>query len=213
MIEKIKKKVENILWKYGSHDIDHTMRVYNMSMYIGKEEWADLEILEIASLLHDIWRPKQHETKWKVCHAEYGAELTKKILEELGLNSDKIDKIVYCIHTHRFRKEEQLNSLEAKVLFDADKLDSIGAVGIGRAFFYANEGGAKLHNDIDTDVINTKEFSLDDTAYREYLVKLSKVKDKLYTKTAQKLAQKRHKIMEEFFENLIEETRGIEKMI
>ena len=213
MFEKIRDKVAEILWWNSSHDIDHTIRVYDMCLYIWELEWADLEILKIASLLHDIWRPKQHETKWKICHAEYWAKLAKSILEDLWLGKEKINSVIHCISTHRFRKWNMPETLEAKVLFDADKLDSIWAVWIGRAFMYANEVWAKLHNDENIDIENTEEHWPQDTAFREYLVKLIKVKDKLFTKTAKKMASKRQKIMIKFFENLNDEVWWIKKLI
>ena len=208
MKEKIIEYMENMLWNSGSsHDIDHTLRVRDLCMKIWKAEWADLEILEIAALLHDIWRPKEFETKWKICHAEYWANLAKDFLQNLWLEQDKVDNIVYCISTHRFRKWNPPETLEAKILFDADKLDCIWAVGIGRAFMCAWEIWSKLHNDKWVDVANTEEYSKDDTAYREYVVKLSKIKDKMFTQTWKKLAEKRHNLMEVFFNELLDETR------
>ncbi len=208
MREKVVEYMTSFLWNSGSsHDLDHTLRVCDLAIKIGKAEWADLEILEIAALLHDIWRPKEFETKWEICHAEYGANLAKNFLQDLWLDQGKIDKIVYCISTHRLKKWKMPETLEAKVLFDADKLDCIWAVGIGRAFMCAAEIWSKLHNDKWIDIEKTEEFSKDDTAYREYVMTLSKVKDKMFTKTGKKLAEKRHKIMEIFFDELLQETR------
>lgn len=209
MKNRIIEYMTNMLWNSGSsHDIDHTLRVRDLCMKIWKAEWADLEVLEIAALLHDIGRPKEFETKWEVCHAEYWASLAKEFLQDLWLQQDKVDNVVYCISTHRFRKENTPETLEAKILFDADKLDCIWAVGIGRAFMCAWEIWAKLHNDKWVDIENTPEYSKDDTAYREYVVKLSKIKDKMFTQTGKKLAEKRHKLMEIFFDELIDETRN-----
>jgi len=162
--------------------------------------------------MHDIGRKKQHETKWKICHAEYGTKLADKILSELWMEDSKKNKILHCIMTHRFRRWNEPESLEAKILFDADKLDSIWAVWIWRAFMYANEVWAKLHNDIDTNLENTKEYWPQDTAYREFEVKLKKVKDRMFTKTWKKLAEKKHKIMVDFFENMNNEVWGIKDL-
>lgn len=142
------------------------------------------------------------ETNNEICHAEYWANLAEEFLKELWLEKDKIDKIKHCIYTHRYRKNRQAESLEAKILFDADKLDSIWATWIGRAFMYANEVGAKLHNEESRNIEETQEHSNDDTAYSEYVVKLSKIKDKLFTETAKNIAKKRHETMEKFFEEL-----------
>ena len=208
MKEKIMEYMTNMLGNSGaSHDIDHTLRVRDLCMKIWQIEWADLETLEIAALLHDIWRPKEFETKWEICHAEYWANLAWEFLKNLWLEQDKVDNIVYCISTHRFRKWNPPETLEAKILFDADKLDCIWAVGIGRAFMCAGEIWAKLHNDKWVDIEKTEEYSKDDTAYREYVIKLRKIKDKMFTETGKKLAEKRHKLMEIFFDELLDETR------
>lgn len=207
MREKIIEYMTNMLGNSGSsHDIDHTLRVRDLCMKIWQIEWADLETLEIASLLHDIWRPKEFETKWEICHAEYWAKLAGEFLQNLWLAQNQIDDVVYCISTHRFRRWNSPETLEAKILFDADKLDCIWAVGIGRAFMCAGEIWARLHNDKWVDIENTEEYSKDDTAYREYMVKLRKIKDKMFTETGKKLAEKRHKLMEIFFDELLDET-------
>jgi uncharacterized protein len=184
-----------------------------MCLYIWKLEWADLEVLKIASLLHDIWRPKQHETKGKICHAEYWAKLAKKILKDFEIDDWKLENIIHCISTHRFRKWKTPETLEAKILFDADKLDSIWAVWIWRAFMYANEVGARLHNDQDTNIENTKEHGPEDTAFREYVVKLIKVQEKLFTDTAKKLSTKKQEIMVKFFDNMNDEVWWIKRLI
>ncbi len=212
MLEKIKTQVAKFFEGNSSHDLDHTMRVYDMCIHIGTKEWADIEILKIASLMHDIGRPKQFETQWKVCHAEYGTILAKEILENLWLENNKIDQVLHCISTHRFRKWKTPESLEAKILFDADKLDSIGTVGIGRAFMYANEVWAKLHNDEITNILETLEHWPEDTAYREYIFKLKKVKDKMFTNTGKRLAKKKHSTMIQFFDDLNDEVWGIKKL-
>ena len=212
MLEKIKKELNVFFEGNSSHDFDHTMRVYNMCVYIWEKESADLEILKIAALMHDIGRKKQYETKWKICHAEYWTILADKILKDLKINKEKIEKILHCIATHRFRKWNQPESLEAKILFDADKLDSIWAVGIWRAFMYANEVWAKIHNEETTNILETKEHWPEDTAYREYIFKLKKIKDKMFTQTGKSLAEKKHQTMELFFANLNDEVRGINKL-
>ena len=212
MLDKIKNKVQEILWWHSSHDLDHTMRVHDMCVYIWKKEWANIEILRIAALMHDIGRPKQHESKWKICHAEYGTMLSKVILEKLKLKDEKIDKILHCISTHRFRKWNLPESLEAKILLDADKLDSMWAVWIWRAFMYANEVWARLHNDESIDILSTEEHWPEDTAYREYMFKLSKIKDRLFTNSARKIAEEKNKIMVTFFDSLNNEVWWIKKL-
>jgi len=191
----------------GSHDWEHTERVYNLCLHICKHEDLDIEVLKIAAILHDIGRVKQDESQGKVCHAEFGAQLAKSLLLKYSLSQEKIDHIIHCIITHRFRGENIPGSIEAKVLFDADKLDSIGAVGIGRAFLFAGEIGANLH-DKNVDINTTMEYSKDDTAYREYLIKLIKIKDRMLTAEGKRLATDRHEFMTIFFERLNKEVMG-----
>lgn len=133
--------------------------------------------------------------------------MARKILKKYGLDEEIIDKVLHCIETHRFRGKKKPKSREAKVLFDADKLDSIGAVGLGRAFLFAGEVGAKLHNK-GTDLKKTRQYTKEDTAYREFMLKLRKIKDKMLTKTGKKIAQERHLFMVEFFKRLDKEIEG-----
>jgi uncharacterized protein len=191
----------------GSHDWDHTERVLQLCLHIGKKEKADLEILKLAAVLHDIGRGEEDDSNGRICHGERGAELARTILQRHDLRHDDIDRIVHCIVTHRFRKSRFPESLEAKILFDADKLDSIGAVGIGRAFLFAGEVGARLHNP-DIVVGRTKPYTREDTAYREFLVKLSKIKGRMFTCEGRRIARERHGFMLEFFDRLNKETRG-----
>ncbi|MFP4605164.1 MAG: HD domain-containing protein [Bacteroidales bacterium] len=191
----------------GSHRWDHTLRVMNLSEHIGRLENADMEVVRISALLHDIGRTKEDKSNGAVDHAFEGAKMARDILQKFRISTEKLENIVHCIETHRFRGEKRPKTIEAKVLFDADKLDSIGAVGIGRAFLFAGEVGAKLHDE-NVDVKKTKPYTKDDTAYREYLVKLRKIKDRVLTDEGKRLAEERHKFMSGFFDRLNKEVRG-----
>jgi uncharacterized protein len=192
----------------GSHDWDHTERVRRLALRIGRREKADLAILELAALLHDIGRAEEDRSRGRVCHARIGAAMAKRILEDYGCDPAVVRAVVGAIRTHRFRKGGTPRTLEARVLFDADKLDSIGAVGIGRAFLFAGEVGARLH-DKAVDVRRTKPYTPDDTAYREYLVKLSRVRDRMTTREGRRIAAERHRYMTAFFDRLNRETDGV----
>lgn len=185
----------------GSHGPDHTERVYRMALKIGARMQARIGILAAASLLHDIGRKEETESQGGICHAERGAELAVPVLQELGYNKQDILEICHCIRAHRFRGATTPQTIEAKILFDADKLDSIGAIGIGRAFLFAGQIGACLH-DAESDPDETDSYSLDDTAYREFQVKMSRVRNQMLTPIGQKLAQRRHDFMEAFFDEL-----------
>ncbi len=191
----------------GSHDWEHTGRVYALSIRIAEREGADTRIVGLAALLHDIARKQEDVTGGGICHAAEGARMAVKILEGLGLDGETVRKIAHCIESHRFRGDTEPVTLEAKVLFDADKLDSIGAVGIGRAFLFAGEVGARLHNK-GVDIEKTEPYTVEDTAYREYYVKLRHVKDRMLTSEGKRLAGERHDYMVAFFERLDAETDG-----
>ena len=114
---------------------------------------------------------------------------------------------MHCIQSHRFRGLHAPQTPEAKVLFDADKLDAIGAVDEARAYLFAGEVGARLHNP-DADIKNTRPYSEDDTGFREYKVKLSKIKERILTHEGRKLAGERHRFMEDLFNRFFEEYEG-----
>jgi len=209
LIEKIKKEAKSYFSNArGSHDWDHTERVYNLCIQIGKKENADIEILKLAAILHDIGREEEDRLNGKICHAERGAILAREILKKYNVEENKIAKITHCIETHRFRGDKTPQSKEAKVLFDADKLELIGAGGIGRTFLFAGEVGARLHNK-DIDIEKTKPYTAEDTGYREFVVKLSKIKDKMLTSEGKRIAEERHNFMVKFFERLNKEVDGV----
>lgn len=211
IFEEIKNIAKNIFEQSnGSHDWEHVLRVYNMCLHIAKTENVDLEILSLSCILHDIGRAEQDKVKGAIDHAELGADMAGSILKKYNFDDEKIEKIKHCIVAHRFKNDYQPESMEAKVLFDADKLDSIGAIGIGRAFVFSGENGAKVHNDKNTiqNINETKEYSREDTAYREYAIKLIKINDKLFTNEGKRIAQERHDFMVEFFDRLNREVDG-----
>ena len=196
----------------GCHGPDHTERVHKTALHLGRLMEARLDVLSAAALLHDIGRMYETREQGKICHAEKGAELARDILEKLSFAPSTIDEIAHCIETHRYRGDNIPKTLEAKILYDADKLDSIGAVGIGRAFLFAGQMGAKLHNDTDVDILDCKPYSKEDTAYREFKFKMSKIKDRMLTLEGRRLAEERHVFMEVFFERLERETKGAESI-
>ncbi|NMA44588.1 MAG: HD domain-containing protein [Candidatus Diapherotrites archaeon] len=192
----------------GCHDLEHTERVLKNAVHIAKKEGADLEIVSLAALLHDVGRKEELKLKKSICHAEIGAKIAREILTKHNYPKNKIDKVVGCIETHRFRKNNPPKTIEAKCLFDADKLDSIGAVGIGRAYMFAGGTGAKLHNKKGVIFTPDQELGPEDTAFREFSVKLKHIKDKMYTKEGKKLSKERHKFMEKFFHQMEKEIEG-----
>lgn len=189
----------------GCHDWWHTLRVLHNARMIAKmEKKADYSIVEMGALLHDVSRPDEFNSRGTLCHAEHGSLKAADLLAECGF-SDKemIKKVTECVRKHRFRLRGSAKpeSIEEKIVYDADKLDSIGAIGVGRAFHFAGRIGARLHN-TKKEALGSKSYSREDTAYREYLVKLRRIKNRMQTKAGKELAKKRHDFMYSYFEEL-----------
>ena len=133
--------------------------------------------------------------------------MAREIIRDLPLTVDHKENIAHCIRTHRFRGNHHPETLEARVLFDADKLDAIGAVGVARAFLFAGEIGARLHSP-EVKAEDSIPYSENDTGYREYRLKLRLIKHRMLTETGKKLAGERHRFMEAFFERFLTEYEG-----
>lgn len=219
---KYKKIIEIVKNKLtcSAHNLDHVFRVYNMCRLLAKyEKNVDLEVLIIAALLHDIARVEESSDKTgEIDHAILGSEIAENRLIDLNYEKEKIEKIKHCIVTHRFRTGNEPKTIEAKILFDADKLDVIGASGIARTFMLAGQFGQRLIVDESIDdylKINTvengrlKEVSKH-TPFIEYEVKFKKIPDKLYTKKAIEIGKERLKFMDEYFSKLKSEIKGVE---
>lgn len=204
-IAEIAKKI--FLAGRGSHDWEHTRRVVNLTKTIGRREGADLEVAVAGALLHDIGRCYQDSANGAVCHARKGAQMAEAILKPFSFSAARKENIIHCIAAHRFRQSPDPETLEAKVVFDADKLDAIGAIGIARAYLFAGELGACLHNP-DINVEQVPAYSENDTGYREYRVKLRWIKDRLLTDSGRKMARARHEFMEAFFNRFLTEYEG-----
>ena len=128
-----------------------------------------------------------------------------------GWPDERIAAVKHCIRSHRFRDDrEPPATLEAQVLFDADKLDAIGAIGVARAIGYAAQAGQPAYAPATQQFIETGELSPGEphSAYHEYLFKLRHIKDRMLTRSGRALAEQRHRVMAEFFERLKEEMEG-----
>jgi uncharacterized protein len=203
----VKKRLEHAP---GCHDFSHTERVmHNAEILLKAHPEADADTVRLAALLHDIARPDELQAKGKICHAECGAATAGELLNEHRFNDPElVERVSNAILRHRFRRNNPPQNLEDRIIYDADKLDSIGAVGIGRAFHFAGREGAKLHNSEDA-AINSVAYSREDSAYREYLVKLRHIPERMLTAAGRELAAERAGFMDEFFQRLNHETGKI----
>lgn len=184
--EQIQRHVQTALARPGSHGFDHVERVTALCEQIGRAEGADMDILIPAALLHDIARPLEKEQG--IPHEQEGARMAEEYLGSIGYDASAIPAIAAAIRTHRFRSAEKPESLEARILSDADKLDALGAVGIARTFMRAGEHGTTIEDGI-----------------RHFHEKLLRLPDLMDTKTARQIAQDRHAFLLQFLHRLEEE--------
>jgi len=184
------------------HDCDHTLRVVRRALALCREiPEADPFLVEIAAILHDVARPEETAGRGKPDHAELGARLAEEFLLAHGTDADFARRVAACIREHRYRSDRRPSSPEAAILFDADKLDSLGAAGIGRAFLFAGKAGARLHNRRH-EALAGAPYGREDTAYREYLVKLSKLPEVMRTAAGRRRATELKEFMDAFFVQL-----------
>lgn len=212
-INKIKKEAQKYFkGASGCHDWSHVERVYILAMRIGKVEKADLGVLEIASYLHDVGRKEEMRLKGNFCHAEKGAQIADKILTKYKIGGKDKENIINAIICHRYRKRHIPKTLEAKVLFDADKLDSIGAIGLARAFLFAGSAGSnRLYSGNERKLAKlTKDYSYtkEDSALLEYELKLKKIKNRMLTKEGKRIAKERDDFMKLYIKQFWQEVGG-----
>ena len=189
----------------SAHDKEHVYRVLYAALDLAEHErGADLDVLITACLLHDIGRREQFADP-TVDHAEAGARKAGSFLTGCGFSADFADKVADCIRAHRFRSVAQPRTLEAKILFDADKLDVTGAMGIARTIFYQGQEGLPLYStDADGRVLPGGAGE-PDSFFREYKFKLEKLYDNFYTERGRHLARQRRKAARDFYESLLNE--------
>ena len=159
-------------------------------------------LLEVATLLHDIARTGSHPD-----HAAAGAEMARRLLA--GHPQEKIEAVAHAIAAHRFRTGPAPQTLEAKIVHDADKLDAIGAVGVARAFAYGGLNSQRLWAEVPSGYVESDATRHEHTPIHEYHTKLAKIRGRLLTDSGRRLAEERHAFMVAFFERLEMEVRGL----
>lgn len=189
----------------SAHDREHVYRVlYNALEIAAQEAAVDYDVLIAACLLHDIGRAEQLRDP-SLCHAQVGAEKAYRFLTEKGFGEVYAKHVSDCILTHRFRKSRPPQSLEAKMLFDADKLDAAGAVGIARTLIYKGTVGEPLYTLRSDGMISDGAADEQPSFFHEYKRKLEKVYDGFYTQKGAQLAQQRRAAAEMFYNSLYNE--------
>lgn len=212
IIDKTKEFVKNKLGGEGTgHDWWHILRVYKTSVYIGEKENADMFVVELTALLHDI-----ADWKFNDGNSDIGPKISSDWLKSLGVDVTIINKITNIIRTISFKggtTNSKQETIEGMVVQDADRLDAIGAIGIARAFAYGGYRERELYNP------NIKPQKYDDfqkyknsvdTTVNHFYEKLLLLKDLMNTKSGRSMAEERHRFMEDYLDKFYREWDCIE---
>jgi uncharacterized protein len=193
------------------HDFDHILRVYHLAEKIALAEGADLEIVRAAALLHDAAGSDPADKARRATHQHASAQFAAEILQAEGWDAERIAAVQHCIRAHRFRDTtEPPSTLEAQIIFEADKLDATGAVGVARVIAYSALAARPFYAPPSQRFLETgeREPGEQHTAYHEYLFKLGKITERMFTKTGRALAEERHRVLSDFFQCLVAEWNG-----
>lgn len=189
----------------SAHDKEHIYRVlYNALDIAQMEEPVDYDILISACLLHDIGRKEQFENP-SVCHAMAGAEKAYAFLTALDFPEDYAGAVRDCIRSHRFRKGNPPQSIEAKILFDADKIDVAGAIGIARTLVYKGRVAQPLYTLREDGQVSDGEGDGKPSFFQEYKYKLEGIYSGFYTARGAEIAKQRQEAAVAFYENMLKE--------
>ena len=216
--QKIKEIVEKEL-SCSAHNMDHVMRVYSLALRLAENQDLDLEVLKSAVLLHDIARVKEdNDPTGNTDHALLGSEMAVPILQKLGFSEEKIKHIQDCIISHRYKTGNEPKTIEARILFDADKLDVLGAIGVARSFVWVGRNNSNIYRDIDIDEYIKDNLGgkingriQDKTKHSpqiEFETKTKFVLDKLHTEKAKEIGKERMKFYRDFLHRLEKEVKG-----
>ena len=202
-VEFVKKKLSN---DTSGHDWWHIYRVWQNAKHIGQKEKADLFIVELGALLHDI-------ADWKFHDGDFtkGPQVAGKWLEKCGVEKEIIDRVKHIVENVSFKGakvKSKMKSLEGKVVQDADRLDAIGAIGIGRCFTYGGYAGVEMYNPDQKPVLHKsfEEYSKShSSSINHFYEKLLLLKNLMNTKTGKRLAQRRHVFMKLYLREFLQE--------
>ena len=206
MLISWKNKLENYLNEHtfsdGSHDLAHFQRVWKIAEKLSDEK-DDKLVIMAASYLHDIVSYPKNDPRWSQSSI-HAANKAEKILNELDFPEDKIESVKHCIEAHSFSAGVVPLTNEAKIVQDADRMESLGAIGLSRVFYVAGQLGTKL---FDSEDPFAEGRPLDDKKYAvdHFEQKLLKLQETIQTEKGKKEAGRRSKILLRFLEDLKEE--------
>ncbi|MFH1072483.1 MAG: HD domain-containing protein [Nanoarchaeota archaeon] len=204
--EYVRKEMEG---EGTGHDWWHVYRVWRTSTYIAKEEHADLFIVQLGALLHDI-------ADWKFNDEAAGAQVTRKWLASLHVEKEVISSVCQIVQDISFKGAgvtSNISTLEGKIVQDADRLDALGAIGIARAFAYGGYKRREIYNpNIKPERHETFEQYKKGTGstINHFYEKLLLLKDLMNTETGRRMAEERHRYMEEYLDRFYREWNGKE---
>jgi uncharacterized protein len=211
--DQILKKVEEIVkskfeGEGSGHDWWHIQRVWKTAIYLAKKEGADLFVVQLAALLHDIADWKFHGYDPNV-----GSKAAGKILWSFKIDEVIVNQVGYIIDHISYKSganKHVMKTIEGKVVQDADRLDAIGAIGIARVFAYGGYEGRpifdpKIKPKTYTSITELKNRKRVHTSINHFYEKLLLLKDKMNTVTGKKLAEKRHAFLEEYLKHFYAE--------
>lgn len=200
-IEYVKVFFEN---DFSGHDFYHTLRVYNLAKFIANNEECDVELVCLSALLHDV-------DDYKLVGKERFSNLNT-FLKDQKYSNERIEQIWNIVAQVSFRGKNTIpDTIEGKIVQDADRLDAIGAIGIGRAFAYGGSHKRLMHNPNvkPKEIVSSKEYYENvGTTINHFYEKLLNLKDFMNTETAKNIANHRHKYMEEFLKEFYDEWEG-----
>jgi uncharacterized protein len=206
--------VENYMlssMKDSAHDKDHVYRVLYTALDIAEyENSVDYDVLVTACLLHDIGRQEQFECA-ELCHAAVGAQKAREFLLTHGFSTTFAEKVKVCIQTHRFRSDMPPESVEAKILFDADKIDVTGTIGIARTIFYQGQVSEPLYTLLPDGQVSDGTNDTAPSFFREYKFKLEGMYAKLYTGRGKAIAAQRQTAAAAFYNSMVQEVESAYK--
>ena len=186
-----------------AHDFSHILRVYKNARIIGREEGADMQVLLLAALLHDVGSEKKHNPLQ--CESEgLGRKAVEAFLESIGLEEGAREKVLYAVDVHRFSGKIVPVTLEARILQDADRLDALGAIGIARVFLTGGALGRELYHSSDP-FCRAREPDDGKWNLDHFYKKLLKLQAGMHTESGKKLATGRTAVLRRYLLDLEEE--------
>ena len=191
----------------SAHDKDHIYRVLYIALDIAEyEKDVDHNVLIAACLLHDIGRQEQFDNP-QLCHANVGAIKAYDFLMKNGFDIGFANKVASCIRAHRFRSENPPIQIEEQILFDSDKIDVTGTIGIARTIFYKGQVNEPLYSLTENGYVADGTDDLKPSFFQEYKFKLEGLYTKFYTKRGKEIALQRQHSAKAFYESMLKETR------